>query len=219
MTENATVFIVDDDAAVRDSLARLLAAAGDYAVEMYDSAEAFLDQLDRVRAGCVLLDMQLPGMNGLETQKALAAHEVHLPIIFLTAHGCVPTAVRALKDGAFEFLEKPADSGALIACVKKAMQRDAERRREAAVHESLRARCATLTAREREILPLATSGRSSKEIARALGISHRTIELHRARIMKKIGAHSLIDLVQAVPFCNDSAAPSRGDPVDSSETL
>jgi len=200
MTNTATVFIVDDDASVRDALARLIAAAG-YAVESYERAEQFLEDYRRERPGCLLLDLQMPGMNGLELQATLAQRELRLPVIFLTAHGDVPTTVRALKGGAFDFLEKPAEGWALLACVHKALQLDAELRQKAADREALRARCATLTAREREVVPLAVAGRSSKDIARVLGISHRTVELHRARIMHKLGANTLVELAAMAQAC------------------
>jgi two-component system, LuxR family, response regulator FixJ len=208
----ATVFVVDDDSAVRDSLTRLLAGAGDFHVRAYERAESFLDAVDPAQPGCVLLDMELPGMNGLDAQRWLATRRIRLPVIFLTAYGSVPSAVRAVKDGAFEFLEKPADAAALVACVRRALQHDAAVRAQAAAGDAVRARCATLTAREHQVLPLAAAGRSSKEIARELGISHRTVELHRSRIMKKIGADSVVDLVKAVEACGCSqSAPSGGD--------
>lgn len=210
MKPETTVFIVDDDPAVRDSLLRLLATAGGFRVRTHDSAESFLDAVEPGQPGCVLLDMELPGMNGLDAQRLLAERHIRLPVIFLTAHGSVPTAVRAVQTGAFEFLEKPADAAALVACVRRALQHDTDLRAQHAAGDAVRARCSALTAREREILPLAAAGRSSKEIARTLGISHRTVELHRSRIMKKIGAGTLVDLVKAVEACGCAGKPPTG---------
>lgn len=200
MSVGATVFVVDDDAAVRDALTHLLAAGG-YAVEGYASAEAFLAACDPDRPGCVVLDIQMPGMSGLELQTALAERHLPQPIIFLTSHGTINMAVQACKQGAFDFLQKPAEGSALLARVHAALQADAERRRKEAVRSTLVARCAVLTAREHEIFPLVAAGRSSKDIARRLGISHRTVELHRARIMHKLNVHTLVELAAVAEAC------------------
>lgn len=194
MSGDAAVFIVDDDSAVRDALASLFVAAG-YTVEAYPDAEACLAAYDPRRPGCLVVDMQMPGMGGLGLQAVLAERKDNRPIIFLTAHGTVAMTARAFKNGAFDFLEKPADGGALLAHVRDALQQDAERRRDTAVRDQARIRCATLTQRELDILPRVVAGHSNKDIGQQLGISHRTVELHRTRIMYKTGAQNLIELV------------------------
>jgi FixJ family two-component response regulator len=215
MSARPTVFVVDDDASVRDGLTRLLAAGG-YAVEAFGSAEAFLAACDGQRPGCLLLDVQMPGMGGLGLQSVLAERELRWPIIFLTAHGTVPTTVRALKGGAFDFLEKPAEGGALLARVREALRLDAERRRAAAARAAVLARCAALTAREREIVPFVAGSESSKAIARRLGISHRTVELHRARIMRKLGARTVVELATLARAGGLAQAPSSPGSPESS---
>lgn len=194
------MFVVDDDASVRDALTRLLNAAG-HSVESWDSAEAFLESFRPERSGCLLLDLKMPGMSGLELQQVLVERGARLPIIFLTGHANVPVTVRAMKGGAFEFLEKPVAGEALLGCVQRALQLDAERRREGAVQSVLQARCATLTARERDIFPLIAAGHSNKDVARLLGISFRTVELHRARVMRKLGAGTLLELAAIARAC------------------
>jgi len=211
MSADATVFLVDDDNAVRDAHMRLLEAAG-YAVEAYPDAEAFLAAYEPQRPGCLLLDMRMPGMGGLGLQAVLAERKDSRPIIFLTGHATVPMTINALKYGAFDFLEKPIQGKTLLACVDRALQRDGELRREAVDRDQARVRCATLTRRERDILPLVAAGGSNKGIARHLGISHRTVELHRMRIMHKTGAQNVMELAaiaRAAGFCLDP--PFGGD--------
>ena len=211
------VFVVDDDAAVRDSLRALLEVAG-YAVEPYSGAEAFLSAYDPQRPGCLLLDLQMPGMGGLELQSVFTERRVRLPIIFLTGYGTVSTAVRSLNRGAFDFLEKPVEGDALLARVAEALRIDAERRRDGAVRDAAQARCAALTPREREMLPLVAAGHSSKEIARRFGISHRTVELHRTRIMHKTGAGTVIELAAMAQACGLTDTPQLGEAVRRTET-
>lgn len=189
------VFLVDDDSAVRDAMRALFLAEG-LAFEAYASAEAFLADYDRDRAGCLVLDVRMPGLGGLELQQRLRDHGVRLPVIFLTGHGDVPMSVRALKAGAVDFLEKPVDTHTLLARVHEAIALDEQRRAQEANHAGMRARFERLTPREREILTQVASGKSSKEIARALAISPRTVEVHRARVMEKLGAASLADLTK-----------------------
>jgi len=217
MSVDATVFVVDDDSAVRDALTRLLEAAG-FAVEAYPDAEAFLAAYEPHRPGCLVLDMQMSGMGGVGLQAVLSERKDDRPIIFLTAHGTVPTSVRALKHGAFDFLEKPTEGGALLMCVRSALQLDAQHRREAVDRDKAQVRCATLTQREREILPLVVTGGSNKDIARQLGISHRTVELHRMRIMRKTGAHTVVELAAIAQAAGLSLNPSHGDDVTTPET-
>lgn len=213
MKSRAAVFLVDDDSAVRDALTGLLEAAG-YAVEAYPDAETFLAAYEPHRPGCLVLDMQMPGMGGLGLQAILAERRDSRPIIFLTGHATVPMTVRALKNGAFDFLEKPAEGGTLLMYVRNALRRDAEHRREAELRDQARTRCATLTSREQDILPLVAAGGSNKYIARQLGISHRTVELHRIRIMRKIGAHTLIELAAIAKAAGFSLNPPlNGDDI------
>lgn len=200
MSEGPTVFVVDDDASVRDALMRLLGAGG-YAVEAWDNADAFLQAFRPERPGCLLLDLKMPGMSGLDLQATLVERGTHMPIIFLTGHGDVPSTVRAMKTGAFEFLQKPVAGEALLAHVQRALQRDAELRREETERSDAQARCTTLTAREHEVFPLIAAGRSNKDVARTLRISYRTVELHRARIMRKLGVNTVVDLANMARAC------------------
>lgn len=211
MTEDATVFVVDDDASVRDAITRLLTAGG-YTVEAWDSAETFLDAFRSERRGCLLLDLQMPGMSGLDLQAALLERGLCLPIIFLTGHGTVRASVDAMKRGAIDFLEKPVTGEALLAHVQRALEVDAERRREEAVQDEMRARCATLTARERDVFARIAAGLSNKDVARMLGISHRTVELHRARVMYKLDASTVVELAAMARACG--YADIAEDPAD-----
>lgn len=192
-----TVFVVDDDAAVRDSVCLLLETAG-LAVEAHDSAESFLAALDPQRYGCLVLDMRMPGMGGLELQAELARRGALLPIIFLTAHGDIPMTVRAMKAGAADFLTKPVDGAELIERIEAALLRARSDRESVAARQEARARLAALTEREQEILALAVAGCTNKDIARRLGISFRTVEVHRSHILLKTGAATLIELAQLV---------------------
>jgi len=193
MSDSGTVFIVDDDQAVRDALTILFEAAG-YAAEAFPDAETFLATYEPDRPGCLVLDMQMHGMGGLGLQASLAAHGDSRPIIFLTAYGTVPTTTRAFKNGAFDFVEKPAEGGNLLARVREALQKDEAQRRESVERDLAQRCCAMLTSREREILQLVVSGKGNKEIGHLLDISHRTVELHRMHIMQKTGAQNLIEL-------------------------
>jgi two-component system response regulator FixJ len=189
------VHIVDDDAAVRDSLRLLLYSVG-IETETYASAADFLARCDCDRPGCLLADVRMPGMSGLDLQKELARRHVPLPVIVITAHGDTPMAVGALKAGACDFIEKPYDDQHLIDSVRHALDRGARLWRD---HERLskaRAGYESLTAREREVMALVVAGESSKVIASHLGISPRTVEIHRARIMEKVEARGLADLVR-----------------------
>ena len=208
-----TVFIVDDDSAVRDGLSQLL-TAHHFTVRTFASAEDFLTACSPGDSGCLLLDMRLPGMSGLELQAALAARGVTLPITFLTAYGDVPTSVSALKRGAVDFLEKPVSAQALLEHVQAALALDEKRHRERAVHDEAKARMAKLTPREREVMKLAAAGQPSKEIARALRISHRTVEVHRARIMQKTGVDNLVELADLVRDGGAEATKPRSQASD-----
>ncbi len=190
-----TVFVVDDDAAVRDSLTLLIEQDG-LTVQTFDSAEAFLAAWNPELRGCAIVDLRMPGMDGLRLQEEMARRGILLPIIFLTAHGDIQTTVRAIKAGAVDFLTKPITGAALIKSVRAALEESARVREQAQVNYSAAARLASLTERERAVLALAIEGLANKEIARQLGISHRTVEIHKARVMRKTGAASLLELAR-----------------------
>lgn len=191
----ATVFFVDDDQAVRESMALLLESA-DLDARCYDSAKAFLEAITPDQPGCLVLDLRMPGMSGLDLQAELGRRDVHLPIIFLTAMGSIPDTVRALKAGAVDFLTKPFDAASLLDCIRGAMERDRLARQADAAMHSARSRLAGLTEREREILDLALSGNPNKVIAGKLGISPRTVEVHRSHIFLKTGTTTLLELAR-----------------------
>ncbi len=195
MSEEQTVFVVDDDAAVRDSLSWLIKSVG-LKVEAYASAQEFLEKYDPVRSGCLVLDVRMPGMSGLELQERLAADRIALPVIIITGHGDVPMAVRAVKAGAFDFIEKPFNDQVLLDRIQQALKKDVEVRKSAAKRAEVEKRLALLTPREREVLDMVVSGNPNKVIAAQLGISCRTVEIHRGRVMEKMQASSLSDLVR-----------------------
>jgi FixJ family two-component response regulator len=191
----ATVFIVDNDSTSGDALRRLIESRG-HRVVSHATAESFLAACDPQQPGCVVLDVRLPGMSGLELQDELKRRAIALPVIFVTGHGNVPTAVSAVKKGAYEFIEKPYDELALLGLVEDALRLDAAQRREQARRVSVAARVATLTQREREIMQHVIAGKMNKTIADDLCISIKTVEAHRAKVMKKIGVDSVAELVQ-----------------------
>ena len=190
-----TVFIVDDDAAVRDSLGLLLRSVG-LSSAAYASADEFLAAFDPGCPGCLLLDVRMPGTSGLELQARLAALRSPLPIIFLTAHGDIEMAVKAVKAGALDFIQKPFRDQDLLDKIHFALASNVRLREKRTEVESVRSRIASLTPREHELLELVVAGRSNKVIAEELGISQRTVEIHRARVMKKMAADSVTDLVR-----------------------
>ncbi len=191
------IFIVDDDEAVRNALTFLLTAAG-HAVESFASARAFLEKYDPNQHGCLILDVRMPHMTGLEVQQELNARGWRIPTIFITGHGTVPIAIAALRAGAFEFLEKPLRDDVLLASVERALAREEIVRQHAARRGELEARARLLTPRERDVMRLVAEGGDNKSIARRLGISYRTVEIHRARVMEKMQARSLSELVRMV---------------------
>jgi RNA polymerase sigma factor (sigma-70 family) len=193
----ATVYVVDDDNAVRDSLRWVLESAG-YRVEPYDSAEKFLATYRPGTTGCLVLDVAMPGMSGLELQQRLTEHNEVLPIIFISAHGTVPTAVSAMRRGAVDFLMKPFNNHALLDRVGQAVTTSRKLLAIQVQRQALAKRLSALSPREREVLELVVAGQTNKEIARALGISDKTVETHRAQIMRKTSASSLAELVQLV---------------------
>lgn len=195
MSSGHTVFVVDDDEAVRDSLKILLSAAG-YAVELYPSARAFLEGNGGAKAGCLLADVRMPDMDGLELQEELLHRNAGLPVIIMTGHGDVPLAVRAMKAGAVDFLEKPFNRTQLLASIEKALQCSDATAISSAGAQTARTRIAKLTDRERDVFDLLVAGHQSKAIANKLSISPRTVQVHRGRVMHKLSVQSLQDLVR-----------------------
>lgn len=195
MTRPATVHVVDDDEAVRSSLRLLLKSVG-MPTLTYASAREFLDQWRDDQAGCLVLDVRMPGMSGIELQAELNQRGAIIPVIFISGHGDIPMAVEAIQHGAFDFLQKPFRDQELIDRVQRAIDSDAQNRRELAEQDTLRARYQSLTPREQEVLKLVTQGKANKVMAADLGVSQRTVEIHRARVMEKMGARSLAQLVR-----------------------
>lgn len=190
-----TVYIVDDDASVRKSFGRLLRLAG-YQVEAFASADEFLAHPLSMEPGCLLLDLKMPGRNGLELQEALVAARKSIPIIFVTGHGDIAASVRAMKGGAVDFLTKPYSAEDLLEAVERAMTKDKRDRRERAQLTDLESRARVLTPREAEVLRLVVRGLLNKQVAAELGISEKTVKVHRARVMYKMRADSMADLVR-----------------------
>jgi two-component system, LuxR family, response regulator FixJ len=206
-----TVYIVDDDQATRKSLRWLVETLG-VSVQTFHSGASFLDSYDPVQPGCLVLDVMMAGMTGLELQRELNAREIEIPVIVLTGYGDVPTAVNALKNGAVEFLEKPFDGEVLLEQVRKALELDDSRRREWDAGEEVRARYKRLTPREKQILKMVVDGLSSKEIATLCGVSFKTVEAHRAKIMKKMEATGVAHLVKMVVSCTDIGSQTVTEP-------
>jgi two-component system response regulator FixJ len=191
------VYLVDDDDAVRDALGLLLRSVG-LDCELYASALEFLERYDPKRHACLVADIRMPGLSGLELQQRLNEQRAEIPIIFITGHGDVPMAVNAMKAGAADFIQKPFRDQDLIDRIHKALQRDKERRASRAEEDTIRARLALLTPRETEVMQRVVRGQANKVIAMDLGVSQRTVELHRARVMRKLKMRSLAELVHAV---------------------
>jgi two-component system, LuxR family, response regulator FixJ len=190
-----SVFVVDDDAAVRHGLRFMLRAAG-YSVEAFPSALSFLEDYDPRRVGCLLLDVQMPQISGLELQQRLNIRGWRVPVIFITGHGTVALAIAAMKAGAFDFIEKPLREEALLDSIERALQWNDRAYEERLERATLEARMSLLTPRERDVFELVAAGEANKVIARQLGISFRTVELHRAHIIEKLQARSLSDLIR-----------------------
>ena len=193
--DDPTVYLVDDDLSVREGLTDLLSSVGLH-VEAFASPQEFLDRKRPDAPGCLILDIRLPGPSGLEFQRLLASSEIHLPIIFISAHGDIAMSVRAIKSGAIEFLTKPLNEQQLLDAVHAGIERDRMRRQEASTFAEIRLRFDSLTPREREILSLVVSGQPNKQIAAHLGLSEMTVKVHRANVMHKMQAKSVIDLVR-----------------------
>jgi FixJ family two-component response regulator len=190
-----TVFLVDDDPGVLKGMSRLLRARG-YDVRSYASPQAFLAGHDSAVPGCAVLDVAMPGLDGLALQQALTDSGVHRPVIFLTGKGDIPTSVRAMKAGAIDFLTKPVSSDVLLEAIARAEKTDAEARRHRAELAAIEAKLATLTPREREVLTHVVAGRLNKQIAGDLGTVEKTIKVHRSRMMEKLGVRTVADLVR-----------------------
>jgi FixJ family two-component response regulator len=219
MTEAPIVFVVDDDPAVRRVIKRLLESVG-LRVELFGSAEEFRRSERPNTASCLVLDIRLPGISGLDFQRELAETNVQIPIIFITAHGDIAMAVRAMKAGAVEFFTKPFRHQDLLDAIQQALGRDRTRRAHEAGIATLLERFQSLTSGERRVLPLVVSGRPNKQIAGEIGTSEATVKVHRSQLMKKMGADSLPELVRlAEKIGIPGSAPSmvQGDKVPSSE--
>ncbi len=194
-SSNATVMVVDDDAGVRNAMRSLLKSVG-LTSQLHASAQEFLGSYDPAQAGCVLLDIRMPGMSGLELQQELNLRGATIPVIFMTGHGDIPMAVEAMQHGAFDFLQKPFRDQDLLDRIQKAIARDARLRVSLGEHARIRSRLESLTAREREVLDLLIQGKQNKAVAQVLDVSPRTVEIHRARVMEKMDAQSVAELVR-----------------------
>lgn len=210
MAEPPLIHVVDDDASVRDSLTLLLESAG-FRVRAYESALRFLAAASPGGVGCVLTDVQMPELNGLELQRQMVAQGVGLPVIVMTGHGDVPIAVQALKAGATDFLEKPFDDEQLLSAIKGAIAVSQRASDDATAVAEISARLATLTPREREVLDRLVAGQPNKTIAYDLGSSPRTVEVHRARVMEKMQARSLAELVRMTIAAEGAASGKTSD--------
>lgn len=207
MNDTPTVFVIDDDESMRAVLQSGMQSIG-LAVETYPSAQAFLDYCDASRPGCLVLDMRMPGMSGLELQETLKAKGVTLPVIFLTGHGDVTNAVRAMRQGAVDFMEKPFNVQVLLDLIQKCVKRDSQNRQTARKREPVLSKLASLTRREREVMDLIVTGASNRETGSLMGISPKTVEVHRSHLMLKMEADSFADLVQMSAFLkNDQETP------------
>ncbi|PWB84022.1 MAG: DNA-binding response regulator [Methylocystaceae bacterium] len=195
MSDDATIHVIDDDSAVRDSLTLLLATEG-FRVKTHENARDFLGFVEPCAAGCVVTDARMPEMSGIELMEMMKARNMSFPVVVITAYADVSLAVQAMKLGAFDFLEKPFDNDALLACVRLALAYEREEQFRAAETQTIQARLSTLTAREGEVLTKLLHGLPNKVIGRELGISVRTVEVHRANVMLKMNAGSLSELVR-----------------------
>jgi FixJ family two-component response regulator len=193
--QEPTIFLVDDDFAVREALSGLLRAMG-FVVSTFASAHEFLAASRRDAPGCLVLDLRMPGLSGIDLQQELVRAGTSVPIVFITAYGDVRTSVQAMKFGAVDFLSKPFTDQELLEAVRRALARDLAERQQRAALAALRERLKTLTARESEVMRLVVAGLLNKQIAAELGLSEITVKIHRARVMQKMGARSLPDLVR-----------------------
>lgn len=213
--ESATVFVVDDDPSVRRGLDRLLRSAG-YAVEVFESAKDFLARLPYRGTGCIILDVQMPGTTGPELQSKIGEKGVSLPVVFLTAHGDVSTSVAAMKRGAMDFLEKPVDDEVLLEVVRQAIARHAVTRAHERDRRRIEDRLATLSARERDVMLEVIQGKLNKQIGAALGITEKTVKVHRGRVMEKMGVGSVAELVH---LCDTIGITTESPKADEGESI
>ena len=204
------IYLVDDDEAVRDSLGMLFKSIG-LPFAAYSSALDFLQSYDPMRHACLVADIRMPGLSGIELQQRLNEQQAQIPVIFITGHGDVPMAVSAMKSGAMDFIQKPFRDQDLVGRINKALGQDRARRAAGAKDDEMRARIASLTPRENEVMRRVVRGQANKVIAMDLGVSQRTVELHRARVMRKLRMRSLAELVHAVDSIAGPAAVSPSD--------
>ena len=219
-TPAAEVFVVDDDPSVRTALVRTLTSAG-YRVRDFAAAQAFLDSGSHQQPGCLILDLRLPDLDGMALYERLRAAGAWMPVIFLTGFGDIPTSVEAMKAGAMDFLPKPVADEVLLAAVEAALVEEARRRADRVEQDEIAGRLATLTARERQVMQLVLAGRLNKQIAGDLGISEKTVKVHRGRVMAKMGVPQVARLVSLVaraglvPGASESAGSSAANATDS----
>ena len=207
MKKNPVVMVVDDDSGVRNAMRILLKSVGLEAT-LYGSAQEFLAAYQPAQPGCLVLDIRMPGMSGLELQQQLNLRGAVVPVIFMTGHGDIPMAVEAMQHGAFDFLQKPFRDQDLLDRIQRAIVRDSELRASLGEHARIKTHLESLTPREREVLDLMTQGKQNKAIAQDLGVSPRTVEIHRARVMEKMNVQSVAELVRMM-LDLDHATPAR----------
>jgi FixJ family two-component response regulator len=194
-TSHVTVFVVDDDPGVREGVGNLIRSVGLHP-QLFGAAQDFLDSKKPDAPACLILDIRMPGLGGLDCQRQLADAGIHIPIIFMTGHGDIPMSVRAMKAGAVDFLTKPFRDQDLLDAIQQAIERDRARREEEASKAKLHESFASLTRREREVMAWVVAGRLNKQIASEIGVSEITIKVHRGQVMRKMGANSVADLVR-----------------------
>lgn len=195
MKKNAKVYVVDDDPAMRDSLCLLLQTE-DLQTRAFESAESFLNEYEHSDGGCILLDVRMPGLSGLELQKQIKQQEIKMPVIIMTGYADVPMAVEAMKNGAIDFIEKPFDNERLIRTVRFCLKKSDELQTQSIAQHYVAEKLERLTRRERQVMDMLATGEHNRGIAEKLGISPRTVEIHRARVMEKLEAKSLSDVVR-----------------------
>jgi len=198
---NSIVYLVDDEFAIRDALTLLIESAG-FAIQSFESAHEFLERYDHSRPGCLLLDVRMPTMSGLELQEELSKRDINIPIIFISGHAEVADSAKAFRAGAIDFLEKPFENSVLLERLEEGIGKDIYARAERALRSDIQHRLAQLTPREMEVLQLIISSHSNKESAKILKVSNRTVDAHRARIMEKLQAESLADLMKIAMHCD-----------------
>jgi two-component system, LuxR family, response regulator FixJ len=208
MNKSPVVMVVDDDSGVRNAMRALLKSVG-LNSQLFSSAQEFLSGHDPQQPGCLLLDIRMPGMSGMELQQELNLRGAVIPVIFMSGHADIPMAVEAMQHGAFDFLQKPFRDQDLLDRIQRAIAQDGERRLALGERSRIKTHLESLTDREREVLDLLTLGKQNKVIAQDLGVSPRTIEIHRARVMEKMGAHSVAELVRMMLDLGQGAAAPR----------